>query len=301
MPYPILTVDPDVPLDDEALGSKPKFWFRHDDRLWLFKEARENTGEDWAEKIAAEIAALLVIPAAKVELADYQRRRGCASLSFVDPHRGQELIHGNEILAGQVLGYDREKRFRQSDHTLANIYKAIGKLFTKEEDRQHALTVLASYMILDALVGNTDRHHENWGLLLHSESHGSELFGYALSVAPSFDHASSLGRELRDERRGRYLKENRVADYVRKGRGGIFIKPTDKRGANPLQLVEINGRSRKYRLYFAPALERLRATSLAVIHDVVDRVPPERMSDSARAFSKAMLSYTYGALCKLTG
>lgn len=53
----------------EQMGSKPKFWFRRpeDELPWLFKFSRERTGEDWAEKISAEIADTLQIPAARVE------------------------------------------------------------------------------------------------------------------------------------------------------------------------------------------------------------------------------------------
>jgi hypothetical protein len=38
----------------------------------------------------------------------------------VDREAGEGLIHGNEVLAGMVLGYDRAKTFPQSDHTLEN-------------------------------------------------------------------------------------------------------------------------------------------------------------------------------------
>ncbi|WP_298914513.1 hypothetical protein [uncultured Nostoc sp.] len=57
--FPII----DVPLDaleaDEDLGTKEKFWFRHQDLgRCLFKKARPNTGEDWADKIAAQLCEL---------------------------------------------------------------------------------------------------------------------------------------------------------------------------------------------------------------------------------------------------
>jgi len=68
--YPILTVRPEDLISDETLGSKTKFWFRRDGKRWLFKEAREGTGEDWAEKIAAEVAHKVGISAATVELAE---------------------------------------------------------------------------------------------------------------------------------------------------------------------------------------------------------------------------------------
>ena len=95
--YSVLYVRPEEAIGDEALGSKTKFWFRRDGQRWLFKEARDGTGEDWAEKVTAEVASLVGVPAATVDLAEFQGRRGCASLSFVDTDAGEGMIHGNEI------------------------------------------------------------------------------------------------------------------------------------------------------------------------------------------------------------
>jgi len=162
--YRIARIPEDARLDTEQLGSKPKFWVFFEGHRWLFKEARINTGEDWAEKVAAEIAKAIGIRAATVELAQYAGRRGSISLNFVDVDAGGALVHGNEILALQVTGYDKGKMFQQSDHTLENIRIAIQGLFGQVADP--ILTELAGYLVLDALIGNTDRHHENWGLVV---------------------------------------------------------------------------------------------------------------------------------------
>ncbi len=100
-------------LDTEPLGSKRKFWFKFQDapQPWLFKYARPNTGEHWSEKIAAEIAPLIGLPAAHVKLARFKGELGVACQSFVpyvsDPETRQsikqgELVHDNEVLAGWV-------------------------------------------------------------------------------------------------------------------------------------------------------------------------------------------------------
>jgi hypothetical protein len=63
--YPIVNVNPDWAVGQEAMGTKSKFWYRQpgqDESEWLFKHPRKNTGEHWAEKIAAEVAAVLKIP-----------------------------------------------------------------------------------------------------------------------------------------------------------------------------------------------------------------------------------------------
>jgi hypothetical protein len=291
--FPILEVQPEEVLDDESLGTKPKFWFIRDEQRWLFKEARENTGEDWSEKLAAEIAARLGIPAAAVELASFQGKAGSASLSFLHHDRHTlNLIHGNEILAGQVFGYDKDKRQRQSDHTLKNIEFAIGRLFPAAEDRQTVLARLAAYLVLDGLIGNVDRHHENWGLLARFTERGWEI-----EVAPTFDHASSLGRELRDERRRTILENRNIERYVRKGTGGIYLGSEDPHGANPLRLVEFG--ARRFPQYFLAALQNLKAVPVQDLLALVDRVPDNRMSDPARSFTKAFLTYTHASLCAL--
>jgi HipA-like C-terminal domain len=294
MAYPILDVDPESVIGDEQLGSKPKAWFLSDGKEWLFKEARPHTGEDWAEKIAAEVAARVTIEAATVELATCRDRNGSASRSFIDRTEKQNLVHGNELLAGQITGYDRNKRQRQSDHTLENIVATINKLFASNEHiKRGVLTTLASYMVLDALIGNTDRHHENWGLVL---AYQSERGTMQLSVAPSFDHASSLGRELSDARRAELLTQGHVETYVRRGRGGIYLRSEDRHGANPVYLVEVAVRA--YPAYFTPTLESLAEVPLETLYTVIDEVPTNRMSEAARDFARTMLSCTYRALMK---
>ena len=287
--YPILTIDPNTVEDEEQLGSKPKFWFRHEGRRWLFKEVRPNTGEHWAEKVAAELAALLEVPSARVELAECLDRRGCAVESFIVDRRKQFLVHGNEVLAGSVTGYDMGKRFRQSDHTLSNIIRCItdGRIFGGDAMRT-AAERLCGYLTLDALIGNTDRHHENWGLLgtPTAEMHG--IFTIArMEVAPSFDHASSLGRELLDGERLRRLKDGSVLSYIRKGRGGIYGKASDKHGLSPLEAAL---RAKKlYPEFFDRWWQKLEDLDEGRIRAILDRVPPDWMSAPARDFALAFL------------
>jgi hypothetical protein len=280
------------------MGSKPKFWFRGGGRRWLFKEAREGTGEDWAEKVVAEVARVAGISAATVELAESNGRRGCASLSFADPDTGETLIHGNEILAGMVLGYDPKKKFHQSDHTLDNIANSIRRMFRNHQpDPDTVLIQLASYLVLDALVGNTDRHHENWGIVAQPMQVDDNIH-LRMQMAPSFDHASALGRELLDEARNQMIVHGRIGHYVRRGQGAIFQDTTDRRGVNPLGLVEVAGTG-AYRDYFMPTLQRLKFVQLEALQDTVANVPMVRMTQASKDFVRGFLAYTYQALIKL--
>lgn len=290
-PYPILQLRVDSPDVIEQLGSKPKFWFRMelDPQPWLFKFTRENTGEDWSEKIAAEIAVLLRVPAARVELAEFMGKRGIASRSFVETKKGFDLIHGSEVLAGRVLGYQKLKRWHQSDHSIANIIAAVENTFPPRQQITQ-LRILAGFIVLDAIICNTDRHHDNWALLRGPGPSGKTIH----AVAPSFDHASSLGRELRDERRQRMLTQKSIEQYALKGHGGIYWHASDEKGENPLALAL--KAAADYPNYFKPWLARLGELQMGDFCGILECVPIEWMSDLAKQFSVALISETVAKL-----
>lgn len=53
----------------------------------------------------------------------------------------------------------------------------------------------AEAIAFDAVIGNTDRHSENWGFLVRVDADGQAKH----SLAPIFDNGTSLGFSLRDE------------------------------------------------------------------------------------------------------
>ena len=292
-PYQILGVLDKWVRDPEDMGSKKKFWFRfprEPQGYWLFKFPKEDTGEHWAEKIAAEIAGLLEIECAKVELATFGNKQGSISRAFTDV--GQELVHGNQMLARFIHDYDPEKTFGHSNHTLANIWTVMENVFVENVAVMEAKRRLAEYIVLDALISNTDRHHENWGILRRHVDGRWKGF-----VAPSFDHASSLGRELQDVRRGMFLAENRVGNYAKKGRGAIYWSEDTKRGPSPLKLVrEAVG---TYPDIFLPVKKKLQKLNLEAMKDIVNRMPHGWMSPTAREFATALLCYNFQQLQEL--
>ena len=271
------------------MGSKPKFWYRPDrtEVDWLFKYARENTGEHWAEKIAAEVAGLLDVTHPVVELATFDRSLGVVTKSFASD--GSELVHGNQILARIMSDYDEGATFRQSRHTLANIWTALDRVFKMPEESERAKRCFAEYLILDALIGNTDRHHENWGLLRRRTDSGWSEY-----LAPSFDHASSLGRELQDSRRDLLLSESRVGNYVKRGRGGIYWSDAQPNAPSPLKLALLV--IREYPALFHTAERCLQRANEGLLYEIVARIPNAWMSDSARRFALCMMQYSLSEL-----
>ena len=118
-----------------------------------------------------------------------------------------------------------------------------------------------------------------------------------VSVAPSFDHASSLGRELRDEARVSRLTHDGVAKYVAGGHGGIFISADDKRGANPLELARLG--SARYPDHFRGALTALRLLQPSSIRTIIDQLPAARASNAAKDFAHAVVCHSLEQLLKI--
>lgn len=307
-PYPVIEVrpewlqDPDS-MNFEHMGSKPKFWFQSNIRKrWLFKyPIQRNSGEHWAEKIAAEVAGLLGVSCARVELAAFENTpselaalvgyRGSVSESFTEEN--DNLIHGNELLPLIMPDYDmRATRFRQSHHTLINIWSVFDAMFENAVENAAAKSRFSEYLTLDALIGNTDRHHENWGLLV-----GYDGNDFRISIAPSYDHASSLGHGLHDVRRNSLLSEGRLAAYVarsgRRGSGGIYWA-SDEHAPSPLELVR--RAAKDYPSLFDSSKARIQELDENSFDDIVRRIPQDWMTPPAREFAVALLLHNLNEL-----
>lgn len=276
----------------EEMGSRDKFWYQFSrcGPEWLFKCPRDGTGEHWAEKISSELAELLGIEHATTELATYQGKRGSVSKSFVGT--GGRLTHGNQLLERGLEGHDGEKRRNQTDHLLDNIWESIENVSGSPEQLKNAKLRISECLVLDALIGNTDRHHENWGVLERRVNDHLEL-----TVAPSYDHASALGRELLDVKRDTLLATRGVGRYVEKGRGGVYWTRDSSSAPSPLELVRRAARA--YPENILPAIGRVEALNDVAVTDVVSRVPSNWMTGSARRFATAVICYCMKELQKL--
>jgi hypothetical protein len=312
-PFPVIRVPDDAGEATEAMGSKPKFWY-YDAMLGrcLYKQARAGTGEDWAEKVAAELAELLSLPHARVELATWRDTRGTVSPSFVP--RGDELIHGNEILLAVVPGYPGSRPgsrnfYRVPQHTLEVVLSILAtgliappRGWTLPAGVTSAVGVFVGYLLLDAWIGNTDRHHENWAFIGHlAEPPATER--YESHLAPTYDHASSLGRNEPDERRRQRLtrKDPRysVEAYVEKATSAFYDKADDSK---PLATFDAFAKAARRDSGAAKAwLDRLAGLETGVIHSVFERLPDDRISEAGVAFAQEILVLNRQRLVDLRG
>ena len=286
--YPILDISHVEQERIEQIGSKAKFWFYKDKTgKYLFKAGRPNTGENWAEKVACELCELLGLPHAQYEFAIYKGTKGLITPSFIP--EGGWLEHGNELMANMVSEYEIFKTYHQSQHTVERVLMKIGK-----EDIQlpigwkgfgnikSALDVFVGYLMLDAWIANQDRHDLNWILVrINGEKH----------LAPTFDHASSLGRNESDESRQSRLytkdKGRGMEHYVERATSAFYASETDTK---PMSTLSAFIEAAKIRQNAAKSwIKRIEDVSSTKINEIFNKVPKEEITEVAIEYAQTIL------------
>jgi hypothetical protein len=299
--FPIIEVPEDAIQESEDMGTKPKFWFDHPELgQCLYKQARSNTGEDWSEKIAAELSQLIQLPHADYELATWKQTVGTISPSFVP--RNSNLILGNDILVKRNLNYPKSEVYNVSQHTLELVLEVISQSSVKPPLSlslspmiQTAVETFLGYLLLDAWIGNTDRHHENWGFIQSPILPDSLQF--TIHLAPTFDHASSLGRELQDSNRRKKLENNSINNYITKCRSGFYHQAGDKKAMFTLEAFKIV--AQRYPQAASVWLEKLSLISSDETNQLFNQIPKSRISDIAVEFANNVLNLNQQRLLKV--
>lgn len=226
-----------------------------DGKVYYFKTSlkrarREYPLEFWSEVIAYRTAHLLGFNALRYDVAysitnNEPRLVGCISPSMIEG--GFYLLSGYNLICDYRTDFGENKNYKK-EHTLPliiSVLKHHGLLGCKHR--------FIECLVLDAIIGNTDRHSENWAMLSHSmfqeyKKSEKELYHYtknswvwrvltnlyfllrhkktiegirkevtrkAMHLAPIYDSGSSLGREYTDLELQEMLEEKGRAKFTR--------------------------------------------------------------------------------------
>lgn len=286
----------------EQMGTKFKFWYEDKDHgFCLFKEGHPNTGEDWAERVAAELCKLLGMPHAIYRLAVWRGRRGVITQNFLGENESYSA--GNEVLFRQDASYPKEER-KAKKHSVENIFAAFQSLkveMPKEPSPTGITTakqVFLGYLMLDAWISNTDRHHENWATIRRFENNV-----LTDRLAPTHDHAASLGCILQDDEKIERLTTKDVGRSIKsyvsrsKARSAIYANEADSK---PLSLIDafrvassLNPQASKI------WLKKLENVTIDSIKEVFERIPESRISETSKEFAIRMLEINRQRLLEL--
>ena len=162
---------------------------------YLFKESFSRYPHQfWCEVIAYHIGCLLGVNVPKaipaIRKVNGKTVYGALIewfLSYsVNEGQKQTLWHGGEWMKAIRPDYDTAKG---KQHNLENVL-TICKILTRNYYEYWLKT-----LFFDSVIGNTDRHHDNWGFIFDS-SESVPPKKYKCKLSPVFDNGTSLGHEI---------------------------------------------------------------------------------------------------------
>lgn len=181
-------------------GDAPKNFVR----VYAYGKVRRDTPRKWpayiakvghkwypnesiTEHLLTRIGQLLDLKMARSSLRSAHGQIRFLSRYFLSPK--QNLVHGTEIFAGYLEdeAFVKEVERAGADRDLFTfqfVHKAIRSEFPDQES-----SILEAYtrmLVFDAIVGNNDRHHYNWGVVVHPHPEHTPYF------SPIYDSARGL-------------------------------------------------------------------------------------------------------------
>ena len=199
-----------------------------DNCLYYFKTSlkkgdKDYTYEFWSEVIASEVGKMLGFDILQYDVAANKETLGCLSKLMIDPSC-EQLDEGYKWIKRFQAAYDVEDRdaytFQVIDAALKSLFN--GKGFSEK---------LISTLVFDSIIGNEDRHQENWGIIVATEISSERGFIFSRKTpvpkttykfAPIYDSGSSLGRELREEKVNQMLTDSlQLNAYINRGQSEV--------------------------------------------------------------------------------
>lgn len=215
------------------VGSKPKralvcpspspFPFLIPGHRYLFKVSTGwRVNQHWSEVIAYQLSLLAGTPACAPCFLALDSKTGEVGVAveffYGHPQAGvpPRFIAGADLMRRVFENFDADT---DGTHTWNNV-QLICRAFSAQERIKFWATLLA----FDALIGNTDRHSENWGLLASRTADGID---WQFKLAPAFDHGTSLAYQVREED----IPRESTADAIRKHvtRGNHHMRFSEQR------------------------------------------------------------------------
>lgn len=190
----------------EGSGRGEKIWLQSTDgEIGLFKYPKFNpdtldiTTEHVSEHMAYQIGNILNIETARVDIGTYHGRMGC--MSYLINKSDESLVEGAVFITGIHFDYDLELM----QETSTGKYYCIDHLMEITQSSS-VITRRLEMLIFDFLIGNTDRHQNNWAFLIkYPEMAANDM---KLRACPLYDNGSSLCCYINEDSIDEFLKSN---------------------------------------------------------------------------------------------
>lgn len=201
-------------------------------RRFLYKKSNKRyLDQFWGEVVAYHVGCFLDVEVPATFAAYDSRDAGdCGSLSqwFYDDG-DMSYIPGGNWMQRSIPEYDRKRGEMHNFRTI----QALGRTIAPDKDpEQDWGKWWAEAFLFDALIGNTDRHQDNWGYLsLRSGDRKLERW-----LSPLFDNGTSLGHERFPDLLLDWTKEQ-FDEYVMSGKHRMRWHLSDEERCGHFEMV----------------------------------------------------------------
>lgn len=314
--YPIIDITLWEHADIYVSGSKEKRWYINPqtNQLHLFKlpvsltddnwkVVGENTGEMWSEKISSELGLALGLDihlcdiarlklneesiqyyGINMEKTEGQEIYGALCTSFL-LEQEESLIEGADMIMEFDRSYDRSKL--KGEHEVYS-YDLLWRLFSNYNE----LDYLYKMIVFDTLIGNTDRHQDNFGLIRNEWTN-------ELRMSPLYDNSSSLGRELPSSKIELMFKDPRMLEaYLFNKKAASLIKWGNIESFEKLNAFELLKRIREVNPQITSYMKNLELLTDDRIENIINQVPEVVMDELRKRFVSTVLQKRRNAILK---
>lgn len=194
-----------------------KFDFLIGGHKYLFKESMSRHPIQLFSEIIAYRFGCLVgvdVPPAFLAIQYRDDEAVCGALIewFYDypGNEGALYIRGGDLAENVIDDFDQKKGTQHNIDFITQICSSLENTAQSNEYEllhdpyEHWMKVFT----FDALIGNTDRHQDNWGVLKPHDKIG---------FSPAFDNGTSLGYEFFDERLEKFNDPVHLTRYIKRG------------------------------------------------------------------------------------
>ena len=202
-------------------------------RRYLYKRSDKRYPDQfWGEVVAYQVGGLLGVDVPPAYVAVNGGKDGdCAALIewFYEDAKAQ-FIPGGQYMQRMMPDFDRKRGLQHNFQTIRTLGRAL-TLFQGMTERWEERWTDA--FLFDALIGNTDRHQDNWGYLFTRRKKGDPV----VTFAPLFDNGTSLGHERFPSRLAAWSEDDFLR-YIRKGTHHIRWDKADLSSCGHVDLLK---------------------------------------------------------------
>ena len=222
----------------EGSGRGEKIWLCSDTgEIGLFKfpkidpAAMSITTEYISEHMAYQIGQIIGVETARVDIGVRNQRIGCMSYLLNKPE--ETIAEGALFITGNHPDYDTELMIE----TGSGMHYCLEHLFQACENAEERYKMI-QMMLFDFLIGNSDRHQNNWAMLVGYSDQYKQCM--TRRFCPLYDNGSSLCSYVTAAQAKELIGNDRTrfeATVDTKSRSMIRIHGSDKKRPTHREMV----------------------------------------------------------------